>query len=376
MVSDATTSPPLFDSRPLEQPVDRTAVARWHREASERGLLGSPSMGTVVGTALGGVAMLVTLSLMFSIIADMADPSASSLMTVLLLVACAVVAVVSFTGYQRNRAKRYRLHLFAEANHMEYVPHVDAPPLPGMIFGIGDARAADNVVRGRRPRFVEFGNYRYTTGSGKNRSTHRWGYVAIRLDAPLPNIVLDAAGNNSILGSTLPSTIDRSQRLRLEGDFDRYFSLYAPSGYEADALYLFTPDIMARFIDNAAQLDAEIVDDWLFLYTPREVTTLDPATWAWLFSVVRALLGKLDRWGRWRDERLQAEDLTATAVASGSASPEALVPPVVATAAFRAPRGVAPAGRRLKRGSPWAIVAVIAALVSVSIWFVAEFVLH
>lgn len=41
----------------------------------------------------------------------------------------------------------------------------------------------------------------------------------------------------------------------------------------ADALYLFTPDIMARFIDNAAQLDVEIVDDWLFLYLQRPVST-------------------------------------------------------------------------------------------------------
>ena len=46
-------------------------------------------------------------------------------------------------------------------------------------------------MRGTAPRFVEFANYTYITGSGKNQSTHRWGYVAIKLDVPLPNIVLD-----------------------------------------------------------------------------------------------------------------------------------------------------------------------------------------
>src|SRR5690606_23027033 len=137
---------------------------------------------------------------------------------------------------------------------------------------------------------------------------------------PLPNIVLDAVGNNTLFGSNLPARFDRDQRLSLEGDFDQYFQLYCPEGYERDALYLFTPDIMARFIDNAAQLDAEIVDDWLFLYSKRKLSTLDPATWAWLFSVVAALMTKFDQWARWRDERLLLEhpSSAAAAVAEGA----------------------------------------------------------
>src|SRR5690606_23471582 len=118
---------------------------------------------------------------------------------------------------------------------------------------------------------VEFGNHSYTVKQGKSSVTHTWGYVAVKLDVPLPNIVLDAVGNNTLFGSNLPARFDRDQRLSLEGDFDQYFQLYCPEGYERDALYLFTPDIMARFIDNAAQLDAEIVDDWLFLYSKRKL---------------------------------------------------------------------------------------------------------
>src|SRR5690606_410461 len=154
------------------------------------------------------------------------------------------------------------------------------------------------------PRFVEFANYRYTTGSGKNRTTHTWGYVAVKLDVPLPNIVLDARGNNT-LGSNLPASFSEDQRLSLEGDFDRYFTLYCPRGYEADALYLFTPDIMARFIDHAAEMDVEIVDDWMFLYMRRKASTTDAATWAWLFGTVGALMTKFDQWARWRDDRLR-----------------------------------------------------------------------
>ena len=231
-----------------------------------------------------------------------------------------------------------------------------------MIFGVGESREATDLVRGDRPRFVEFGNYSYSTGSGKDRTTHQWGYVAVKLDVPLPNIVLDATSNNSFLGSNLPSAFDRKQRLSLEGDFDRHFALYCPVGYERDALYLFTPDIMARFIDHAAALDVEIVDDWLFLYGQRAFSTLDPATWAWLFSVVGALLDKFAQWARWRDERLatgcRGRGIRhGTVVSDRRSAPRCPSPRLLRL--LRPPPGVAPPGRRLTKGVRWFTVVFI-----------------
>ncbi len=181
-------------------------------------------------------------------------------------------------------------------------------------------------------------------------------------------------------------TFDRDQKLSLEGDFDRYFSLYCPQGYERDALYLFTPDIMARFIDNAAALDVEIVDDWLFLYGKREFSGLDPATWAWLFSVVAALLDKFAQWARWRDEQL-AQDAAAgpqgagpgsaagagggSAAAFASAGAASALPFAAPAGALRPPPGVALGGRRLKRGISW--VSVVFFFVIAAFWLFGQF---
>jgi hypothetical protein len=250
-----------------------------------------------------------------------------------------------------------RLDRFAQANGMSYLSQLADPHLPGMIFGRGSSRASTDLVRGEQPRFVEFANYTYVTGSGKNRTTHRWGYVAVKLDTPLPHIILDATGNNGLFGSNLPKVFDKDQRLSLEGDFDQYFSLYCPVGYERDALYLFTPDIMARFIDTAAELDVEIVDDWVFFYAKRDLSTLDPATWEWLFTAVAALLDKLDQWGRWRDDHLAAaaaRPAVTGAAASFDPSAGASMPVPLVTP----PPGVAPAGRRLKGGISWVSVLV------------------
>ena len=99
-------------------------------------------------------------------------------------IAVALGIVLSLVGWRRSRVTRYRLNRFAQANGMAYLARIADPPLPGMIFGMGRSRASSDVVRGTRPRFAEFGNYQYTTGSGKNSTTHHWGYVAVKLDVP------------------------------------------------------------------------------------------------------------------------------------------------------------------------------------------------
>ncbi|REJ06212.1 hypothetical protein DY023_06990 [Microbacterium bovistercoris] len=365
-----------FDARPLTDPVDMRAVRAFRSEQRARGRAGGSTAATVIVIVVVAVFAITIVPMVFvpiliGVVSGNLGVGIAGLLPFLLMGAVFVVVVVILVVNLRNGGiHAYRLARFAAANGMEFVGRIDDPPLPGMIFHNGHSRYTDLALRGHRPRFVEFGNYQYTTGSGKNSSTHRWGYIAVKLDVPLPNIVLDALGNNA-LGSNLPASFSKDQRLSLEGDFDRYFTLYCPEGYERDALYLFTPDIMARFIDHAAQLDVEIVDDWLFLYMQRPVSTIDPATWAWLFGTVGALLTKFDQWARWRDDNLPVAPAAAppapgaAAVAASAALPFA--PPV---GMLTPPPGVAPEGRRLKRGVPW--IAIVAFALIAGLWILPQ----
>jgi hypothetical protein len=246
-----------------------------------------------------------------------------------------------------DREGRYRLQNFAAANNMTYDDQVPDPGHPGMIFAIGGERIATNVLRTSSAPFLEFGHHQYIVNAGEHAMTHHWGYVAITLDIALPHIVLDAVGNNSILGSSMPTSFGEAQRLSLEGDFDRYFELYCPEGYERDALYLFSPDVMARFVDNGALFDIEIVDNTLFLYTGPAVVTLSPSMWQWLFDTVAALRSKIARWERWRDEK-QPESCQP-AVRSKAPSMPALQP------------GVAVEGQRLRTRTrvSWIVVVTL-----------------
>lgn len=348
-----------FDPRWLTSPVDRRAVRAFADGLRRSGFSSSSTTGTVIATVLVCIVAAAVLTPLLVSVLD-AEGSGAFAATVALVAVIAVSGtLIARASIRRETTAHYRLHGFAEANAMDYVPEIVDPALPGLIFNQGRSRRAVRRVRGAQPRFVEFANYRYTTGSGKNSTTHTWGYVAIHLDTPLPHIVLDAKGNNALFGSNLPASFDKDQRLGLEGNFDEFFTLYCPQGYEPDALYLFTPDIMARLMDRAAELDVEIVDDWLFLYARRDFVTLDPQTWGWLFSVVSALMDKLQRWERWRDERLAAPTERRRALPSAEQPlpfrHDRQVPPP------RLPKGVAQQGRRLSRRISWVawVVAIL-----------------
>jgi hypothetical protein len=125
-------------------------------------------------------------------------------------------------------------------------------------------------------------------------------------------MVLDSRSNNGFFGTNLPESFGRNQVLSLEGDFDRHFTLYAPKEYERDALYLFTPDLMALLIDEASPFDVEIVDDWMFIYSARPFDSLQPASYQRLFSIMATVGAKtLSQSARYSDERAIAPGMIA-----------------------------------------------------------------
>ncbi len=273
-----------------------------------------------------------------------------------LLIAGIVIAATVLRG-RTARARLLRLYRFAEANGLALATNAEVPDYPGAIFGIGSNHTiAERLSRSSTPA-VDIGDLRYTTGSGKSRTTHEWGYVAIRLDRMLPQMVLDAKSNN-FLGTNLPSVFSRKQVLRLEGDFDRYFTLYCPQEYESDALYVFTPDLMARLVDEAALFDVEIVDDWMFLYSAKPFDLADRATLERVFRVVDTVGARtLDRTRRYADAKVAGAD-------AGSDAGSIL-------GARMAVNAIAPEGRRLRRGvSALGVAVFLAALIA---WVVLTF---
>jgi hypothetical protein len=163
----------------------------------------------------------------------------------------------------RQRVQRSR---FADANGLSYAPVAAGINYPGIIFAAPERGTRFDVFTVKSGRRIQFGNYRRSRSSFEGAAV-RWGYLMIELDRRLPHMVLISKGGRRQGPVPLGVKFQRSQAMSLEGDFDRYFTLYAPREYERDALYVFTPDLMALLIDRVAQFDVEIVDNWLFFYS-------------------------------------------------------------------------------------------------------------
>jgi hypothetical protein len=209
---------------------------------------------------------------------------------------------------------RVRLQRFASANTMRYSVGLDNPPEVGAIFGYGDRRREyDSLTRASG---FKIGNYQSSGVLMNDRSLRRWGVVRIPLARPLPHVVLEARANRrGRYRSNFPVPFAFDQRLSLEGDFDRYFTLRTPGNYERDALYIFTPDLMALLIDNASSFDVEIVDRWMYLYSARPFRMTDQSLWERVFAIVDVVGTKVASSSqRYADER--APEARGTAVAA------------------------------------------------------------
>ncbi|WP_022889340.1 hypothetical protein [Agromyces italicus] len=258
------------------------------------------------------------------------------------------------------------LAAFAEANGWEYRAVGDPPALgDGLWERVSNGTAYDKVIadgwqsghlRGgtRTARSVRMkSGVRVTTSVSATASGIDVGYLAIDLPRQLPNMILDAGSNDGLLGSSLARPPKENQRLSLEGDFDRHFRLYVPKGYERDALYVFTPDLMALLIDETGDLDVEVRDNLLIVMKPGGFAWADPATWQ-RFDRIRAVVGAKfhDRTDLYVDERVPGAETPASrmaAVAAGGAAVARATPGVPSATGTAAQHTVAPAGRRLRR---------------------------
>lgn len=343
-----------LDVSALTDPIDETARRAYRADLPPAAL--PPRRDLLRAVALLGLALVMSTGFaVFALGSLPEDPRDRwGLVAYGVFFAVLVIAAGLFTlreWRRRDSTSSFRIALLAEANGLEHATGLTRVALPGLIFGARESQRGIDLVSGNGFRI---GNLEVTTPVGKHKAVQMWGFAAIETGAQLPHILLDARGNNALLGTNLPVFIDHEQRLSLEGDFDKRFTLYAPREYERDALYLFTPDIMARFIDNASELDVEIVDGYLFLYSKRPLSTSDPETWTWLWATLAALSEKFDQWERWRDDRL-GETVVRDV---WWRRPEVIRPP----------QGVASGGRRLVRKTPWWAWVIAIAIGALVLW--------
>lgn len=238
------------------------------------------------------------------------------------------------------QVRLWREHLTGLANDVPLEP-VHRATFVSLITG--DMRTASSTPRFAAPG-VEFGNLR-----SRRFNQLRWHYLAVELPSPLPHLILESA-NAGRLPAELPRA-EIGQAVSMGYPFDDSFTLYAPEGYEHDALYVLTPAVMALLLDHAADFHIETIGDTLVFFTPELADFSEPEPWLaidalWL-NAVPAIVARSERY---RDERVPEQGFDRRL----SSYQEALTTPGWTWEEPK--RRVAKRGKRLaqrKRGPAW-----------------------
>ncbi len=112
---------------------------------------------------------------------------------------------------------------------------------------IGHDQRVQDVLSGTYQNMpVRIFTYSYTVGGGKDQQTYTHTGFEMQTKINLPDIVIHPKS----LASLNDWKPDGAKQLELEGNFDNYFEVFVPQGFEVDALQILAPDVMADLIDN------------------------------------------------------------------------------------------------------------------------------
>lgn len=325
-----STSSTIYDFSLLTAPVTDMERAEFKRLDHGNDGTGQYWIFALIGAVFAGVFSMTFVGSMLS--ASGADITTIFVVVLITWVGLTALLVAAVKWGQRLREEKLvKLSRFARAHGMTYVHDRKDPSYNGMVFDEGHSRVLNDALV--MADGTEIGNYTYVTGSGKNRSTHLFSFVRIPLERALPHMVLDAKSNNFFgLMSNLPDTFGKDQTLSLEGDFDKHFTLYAPRQYERDALYVFTPDVMAALIDNGSGYDMEAIDKELYVYGSRHIDMTSGEQLSALLKIIDTIASELrSQTKHYADERVGDRSMNV----------------------------IAPQGARLKKGVNWVVVGIV-----------------
>ena len=102
------------------------------------------------------------------------------------------------------------------------------------------------------------GSYTLVVGDRLHYGTQDGVFHGVEVILPkrLPYIFLDGLSNEGLSGPR--HFVSAKHRIVLEGDFNKYFTAYAPNGYQVLTLSILTPDVLIALREAASRYDIEI----------------------------------------------------------------------------------------------------------------------
>jgi hypothetical protein len=168
-----------------------------------------------------------------------------------------------------SKVKREFTEQFGASIGFAYTDTADMKSVSGKLFEAGHSQNISDVLTGSYQNIpMRFFTYSFTVGEGKNSHTYSYTVFEATMTGTVPDILLSSVNHSTLVGGWGTG----QEKVELEGDFNKYFKLTVPKGYEQEAYEIFTPDVMANLIDKAKDVSFEFVGNKLYIYATEIIT--------------------------------------------------------------------------------------------------------
>lgn len=186
-----------------------------------------------------------------------------------------ILIIIGYLGYKftKNKVDGAVSKEFADSIKYSYKESSKMDSVAGQLFSEGENKRIYDCISGNNGKIpLRIYSYAYSLGSGKNLQTHTFSVFEAIFNAKMPHIVVLSKESETMQHQDSQLVSGKKEELLLETNFNKYFSILSPDGNELEVYQLFTPDIMADFIDRLTGLNVEFYNNKIYLYTPNLIT--------------------------------------------------------------------------------------------------------
>ncbi len=203
-----------------------------------------------------------------------------------------VMIILGFFGYSFifKKIKTEFTEEFGKSIGFSYTKSTGIETVSGKLFKTGHSQSLYDVLTGVYQNIpMRIFTLCFTEGYGKNSHTYSYTVFESTLNKVVPDILLYSKKHSS----AVLDFFNGDETVELEGDFNKYFKLRVPKGYEQEAYQIFAPDVMADLIDKAQEASFEFTGNKLYIYATTIITTKEQMQS--MFSLSEYLIALFDK---------------------------------------------------------------------------------
>jgi hypothetical protein len=173
------------------------------------------------------------------------------------------ILIVVYFVYIMEQIQSILIQSFAKEFGFTYAEEGDVATVGGLILKGGHNQTMGYLLVGtfqnQQMRIYEFSQQ---IGYGRGSYIEVSTVFEVTLRANISHVALRPIG-------TIETAVHHSKETTLEGNFNDYFSLQIPEGFDSEVRVIFTPDIMQKCIEKFRHYRLEIKGDRLYIISSR-----------------------------------------------------------------------------------------------------------